>query len=74
MKTTINLTIHAPSRKAAKACFDHLLSAWNSLHKSGEAPVDTFLEYGTPRTVRPLQEMTETEMDDKRRRREAGKE
>ena len=49
MKTTINLTIHAPSKKAAKACLDHLLWAWNALHKSGEAPVNTFLEYGEPK-------------------------
>ena len=49
MKTTINLTIHAPSGKAAKACLEHLLWAWNALHKSGDAPVDTFLEYGEPK-------------------------
>ena len=46
MKTTINLTIHAPSKKAAQAMLDHLLWAWHALHKSGDAPVGGFLERG----------------------------
>ena len=49
MKTTINLTIHAPSKKAAKVCLEHLLIAWDALHRSGDAPVNTFLEYGEPK-------------------------
>lgn len=43
MKTTINLTIHAPSKKAAKECLEHLLWAWDRLRKSGDAPINTFL-------------------------------
>lgn len=46
MKTTINLTIHAPSKKAAKECLEHLLWAWDALRRSGDAPANTFLEYG----------------------------
>ena len=53
MKTTINLTIHAPSKKAAKTLLDFLLCAWDTLHKSGEAPINTFLEYGDPKTAKP---------------------
>lgn len=49
MKTTINLTIHAPGRKAAKFCLEYLLIAWEALHRSGDAPVNTFLEYGEPK-------------------------
>ena len=49
MKTTISLTIHAPSKKAAKFCLDHLRWAWDRLHRSGDAPVNTFLEYGEPK-------------------------
>lgn len=52
MKTTINLTIHAPSKKAAKLCFDHLLWAWDALRRSGDAPANTFLEYGEPKGIR----------------------
>ena len=52
MKTTIKLTIHAPSKKAAKACLDHLRWAWDRLHRSGDAPVNTFLEYGEPKGIR----------------------
>ena len=52
MKTTINLTIHAPGKKAAKACLDHLRWAWDRLHRSGDAPVNTFLEYGEPKGIR----------------------
>lgn len=50
MKTTLNLTIHAPSKKAAKACLDHLRWAWDRLRRSGDAPINTFLEYGEPRS------------------------
>lgn len=52
MKTTTNLTIHAPSKKAAKECLEHLLWAWDRLRKSGDAPVNTFLEYGEPKGIR----------------------
>ena len=52
MKTTINLTIHAPSKKAARACLEHLLWAWNALCESGYAPVNTFLECGEPKGIR----------------------
>lgn len=52
MKTTINLTIHAPSKKAAKFCLEYLLVAWDALHRSGDAPVNTFLEYGEPKGIR----------------------
>ena len=49
MKTTIQLTIHAPSKKAAVECLTYLRLCWNALRGSGEAPVDTFLEYGYPK-------------------------
>ena len=49
MKTTINLTIHAPSKKDVKFCLEYLLIAWEALHRSGDAPVNTFLEYGEPK-------------------------
>ena len=52
MKTTINLTIRAPSKKAAKACLDHLRWAWEALRRSGDAPANTFLEYGEPKGIR----------------------
>ena len=52
MKTMVNLTIHAPSKKAAKRCLDHLRWAWDRLHRSGYAPVNTFLEYGEPKGIR----------------------
>ena len=59
MKTTINLTIHAPSKEAAKFCLEYLLTAWDALHRSGEAPANTFLglvvgarEYGKPKGIR----------------------
>jgi hypothetical protein len=52
MKTTTNLTIHAPSKKAAKECLEHLLWAWDALRRSGDAPANTFLEYGEPRPLK----------------------
>lgn len=53
MKTTINLTIHAPSKKAAKTCLGFLLCVWGVLCEFGEAPINTFLEYGDPKTAKP---------------------
>lgn len=52
MKTTINLTIHAPSKKAAKTCLDFLLCAWDILHRFGEVPIGVFLGCGGPKMVK----------------------
>ena len=78
MKTTTNLTIHAPSKKAAKFCLEYLLVAWDALHRSGDAPVNTFLEYGDARSARrkrrpcALEEMTKIEVADKEERQARG--
>ena len=52
MKTTVNLTIHASSEWAAKFVRDYLRMAMVRLHRSGDAPVNTFLEYGEPKGIR----------------------
>ena len=52
MKTTVNLTIHAPSRKAAKFCLESLLIAWYTMQEAGDTPANAFLEYGKPKGIR----------------------
>ena len=51
MKTTVSLTIHAPSRRAAARCLKYIRWAWNVQLNSGLAPADAFLECGEPKGI-----------------------
>ena len=49
MKTTINLTIHAPSVAAAKALLGYRRRMTDLLHENGTLSKDVLLEYGKPK-------------------------
>ena len=51
MKTTVNLTIHAPSVAAAKALLGYLRRMTGLLHENGTLSKDVILEYGKPKGI-----------------------